>query len=66
VHAAVVGVLVLAATVMIFYRLKVEYDISHPDYMILIGLLLPIPCALLGGKLVSLIFQSNHSASRAA
>ena len=47
-HAGIIGGLVLAATIMIFWM------IPHPDWLIVAGLLLPLPLSLLAGKLVSL------------
>jgi len=53
-HAGVIGTLVLAATAFNFYIMKTQCDISHPDYMIILGLLLPLPASLLGGQIVDM------------
>ena len=53
-HAGIIGGLVLAATVFNFINMKRQYDFSHPDWMIIAALLLPLPASLLAGKLVSL------------
>jgi hypothetical protein len=34
--------------------MKYTHNISHPDWLIVLGLLLPLPLSLLAGKLVSL------------
>ena len=57
-HAGVIGAFILAATALNFYIMKSEYDISHPDYMIVLGLLLPLPMSILGGALVERRFPS--------
>ena len=55
VHAGVVGGLVLGGTIYILFTIKSTYDFSHPDWMIVLGLLLPLPVSLLAGKLVSIL-----------
>jgi hypothetical protein len=52
-HAGIIGALALAGTVMNAHNMKQEYDFTHPTWMIIAGLLLPLPLSLLGGKLVS-------------
>lgn len=54
VHAGVIGALVLMGTIVNFYQLKVQMDYAHPDWLIVTGLLLPLPLSLLAGKLVSM------------
>lgn len=51
-HAGIIGVLLLAGTITNFYEMK-KWDITHPDWMIILALLLPLPVSLLAGKLVS-------------
>jgi hypothetical protein len=51
VHAGVIGALVLAATIANFRMLPGV----HPEWMIVAGLLLPLPTSLLAGKIVSLL-----------
>jgi hypothetical protein len=55
IHGGIIGGLVLAATIYNFFNMKKLYDFSHPDWMIVAGLLLPLPMSLLGGKLVSML-----------
>ncbi len=55
-HAGIVGALVLAGTIQNMYQLKVECGYSLPDYGIILGLVLPVPVSLIGGKLVSVMF----------
>jgi hypothetical protein len=50
VHAGIIGALVLAATIANFRMLP-----GHPDWMIVAGLLLPLPVSLIAGKIVSLL-----------
>ena len=50
IHAGIIGGLVLAATIANLWMLRV-----HPDWMIIAGLLLPLPVSLLAGKLVSMM-----------
>ena len=52
-HAAIIGILVLFGTIANFFDMKSKYDFTHPDWMIVAGLLLPIPISLVAGKLVS-------------
>jgi hypothetical protein len=49
-HAGFIGGLVLAFTIAIFFMLR-----GHPEWMIILGLLLPLPVSLLAGKLVSFL-----------
>jgi hypothetical protein len=53
-HAGIIGVLVLAGTIFNVLEMKRE-GISHPDWMLIAGLLSPIPLSLLAGKVVSLL-----------
>ena len=52
-HAGIIGTLVLLGTIVNFYSLKVTLEYSHPDWLIVTGLLLPLPLSLLAGWLVS-------------
>ena len=56
VHAGIIGTIILASTIVNVLNLQREYNFSHPDWMLVLGLLLPIPVSLLAGKLVSLLF----------
>jgi hypothetical protein len=58
-HAACVGVFVLVGTIMNFYMMKALCEISHPDYIIVLGLLLPLPSSILAGTLVDKWFPSQ-------
>jgi hypothetical protein len=49
-HAGIIGGVVLLASIAMMML------ISHPDWMIVAGLLLPMPLSLIAGKLVSLLF----------
>jgi hypothetical protein len=53
VHAAVIGALVLAGTVVNAINLKADYDFGHPDWMLMLGLLLPLPMSMAAGKIVA-------------
>jgi hypothetical protein len=57
-HAGIIGVTVLAGTILNALELKRTYEYTHPDWLLLAGLLLPIPVSLLAGKLVSMLFPS--------
>lgn len=61
IHAGIVGAFVLAATALNFQMTK--NMITHPDYMILLGLLLPIPASLVGGQIVHMLFPPPASTS---
>lgn len=52
-HAGIIGALALAGTILNALNMKQEYDFTHPSWLIIAGLLLPLPMSLLGGKLVS-------------
>ena len=52
-HAGAIGALVLAATIYTIYDMKNKFDVSHPDSVIIAGLLLPLPLSLLAGKFAS-------------
>jgi hypothetical protein len=58
-HAGIIGGIVLLGTIANVYRMKTTYDISHPDWMIVAGLLLPLPMSLLAGKIVSMLLPSG-------
>ena len=53
--AGIIGALVLVVTVINFLEMKAKLDYTHPDWLIVTGLLLPLPLALLGGKLVAVL-----------
>jgi hypothetical protein len=61
-HAGIIGGVLLIAIVVNFYRMTNLYDIAHPDWMIVAGLLLPLPLSLIAGKLVSMILPSAPAA----
>ncbi len=63
IHAGIIGVLILAATIVNFFQMKAKLDYSHPDWLIATGLLLPVPLSLLGGWLVSLRYPSEPAPS---
>lgn len=52
-HAGIIGALALVGTVMNAQNMKRDYDFTHPTWMIIASLLLPLPLSLLGGKLMS-------------
>lgn len=52
-HAGIIGALVLAATVINFFQMKSLCDYMHPTWLIATGVLLPIPLALLAGRIVA-------------
>jgi hypothetical protein len=54
-HAGIIGCVVLMLTIYNFFDMKRQYDFSHPDWMIVAGLLLPLPVSLFAGKLVSML-----------
>jgi hypothetical protein len=56
VHAGVVGMAILAGTVLNAINLRNEYGFVHPDGMLIASLLLPIPVSLIAGKLVATVF----------
>ncbi len=55
-HAGIVGALALAGTIFAVWHVKHAYGVSHPDWMLIAGLLSPIPLSLIAGKIVSLLF----------
>jgi hypothetical protein len=57
-HAGIIGGFVLLGAIYNFYDMKNRYDLAHPDWMIVAGLLLPLPMSLLAGKLVSMLFPA--------
>ena len=54
-HAGIIGGLVLTFAVLIHFDMKNKFGVSHPDWMIIAILLLPMPISLLAGKLVSML-----------
>jgi hypothetical protein len=62
-HAGVIGGLILAGTIFNALNMKKHYDFTHPDWMIVAGLLLPLPSSLLAGKIVSMLFPPPLLAS---
>lgn len=52
-HAGIIGGLVLFFTIVNLFQLK-EHGYVHPNWMIILALLMPLPLSLLAGKLVSL------------
>jgi hypothetical protein len=55
-HAAPIGAFVLAGTIANLFEMKRICDYTHPDWVIITALLLPLPSSLVGGKLVSMLF----------
>jgi hypothetical protein len=55
-HAGTIGGLVLAGTIYNVLDMKHKYEVSHPDWMLIAGLLSPIPLSLIAGKIMSLLF----------
>ena len=55
-HAGIIGAFVLVGTIFKFLVLKTKLDYVHPDWLLITGLLLPLPFSLLGGKLASLFY----------
>jgi len=52
-HAGIIGALVLAATIANFAMLKYMMEIDHPDWVLIAGLLIPLPTSLIAGVIVS-------------
>ncbi|MSQ94470.1 MAG: hypothetical protein EXR98_07930 [Gemmataceae bacterium] len=52
-HAGIIGGVVLLLTIVNLFMMKAECDYSHPDWLLITGLLLPLPTSLLAGKLVA-------------
>lgn len=52
-HGGIIGVLVLAGTIFNALDIKEKYGFSHPDWMLIAGLLLPLPVSMLAGRIVS-------------
>jgi hypothetical protein len=59
-HAGFIGSLVLAATIGNFAMMKYQMHIDHPDWMILVGLLQPLPVSLIAGAIVSKLVQGRN------
>jgi hypothetical protein len=57
IHAAIIGAWVLIGTIAIMFMLP------HPGWMIAAGLVLPVPVAMLAGKLVSLCLPAASSSA---
>ena len=55
-HAGIIGAFVLAGTILNIFELKSKLNYSHPDWLIIVALLLPIPASLIAGKLVEVLF----------
>lgn len=53
VHAGFIGAFVLAGTIFNVYQLKTLLDFTLPDWLLVTGLLLPLPLSLLGGVIVA-------------
>lgn len=60
-HAGIIGALVLAGTMFNFFQLKAQLDYVHPVWLIITGLLLPVPLALLAGMMVARFASSTSS-----
>jgi hypothetical protein len=52
VHGLIIGALILIGTIANFYELK-SHGFDHPSWMIVLGVLLPIPVAFLASKLAT-------------
>jgi hypothetical protein len=52
-HAGIIGGLVLAGVVLNSLSMKATLDYTHPAWMIIAGLLLPLPLSILAGKLAA-------------
>lgn len=55
-HAGIIGGLVLAGTIYNFINMKNKLGFSHPDWMIIAGLLAPLALALLAGSIVTQVW----------
>ena len=53
IHAGIIGGFVLLGTVINFLSVRDNANFTHPDWMIVAGLLLPLPVSLIAGKLVA-------------
>jgi undecaprenyl pyrophosphate phosphatase UppP len=62
-HAGIIGAVVLAGVVVNSFQMKSQYDFSHPDWMIVAGLLLPLPVSLLAGKIVSMLLPPSPASA---
>jgi hypothetical protein len=58
IHAAIIGAIILGGTILNGFAMKKDYDYTHPDWVIVLGLLLPIPASLLAGKFVAWLFPT--------
>ena len=54
--AGVIGCVVLLGTIINCLDMKQRYGFTHPDWMIVAGLLLPLPVSLLAGKMVATLY----------
>ena len=61
-HAGLIGAFVLAGTIMNFQQMKEKLDYTHPDWLIITGLLLPLPLSLLGGYVIDRLYPLPPSA----
>jgi hypothetical protein len=52
-HAGLIGAFVLIGTIVNLHMMK-THGYTHPDWMIVLALLMPLPLSLLGGKLVAI------------
>jgi hypothetical protein len=52
-HAGIMGVFVLLMTITNLQQLKELLEYTHPDWLLVLALLLPLPLALLGGLIVA-------------
>ena len=53
VHAGIIGAFILVSTIFNFQQLKQSLGYTHPDWLLVTGLLLPLPLSLLGGLIVT-------------
>ena len=58
VHAGIIGTLTLVGTIYAISDMHRKSGFSHPDWMVLAGLLLPLPSSLIAGKIVSMLLPS--------
>jgi hypothetical protein len=58
IHAGIVGGVILLGTIINFLSVRDNAGFTHPDWMIIAGLFLPLPMSLLAGKIVSMLCSS--------
>jgi hypothetical protein len=63
IHASFIGAFVLLGTIVNFMEMKSKMDYVHPDWLLVTGLLLPLPLSLLGGKAADWWLPSEVAAS---